>query len=107
MREVLQQVEGDDADALSHILQGPVVQTEKLEARPAKTGLGVEFAGDQLDEGGFARTVRSEQGDVLAAPDLKCEASEHTPVATGDGQVLEIDQERSGGGHWITVGRSR
>jgi hypothetical protein len=56
----LQQVEGDDADALSHILQGPVVQTEKLEARPAKTGLGVEFAGDQLDEGGFARTVRSE-----------------------------------------------
>jgi adenosylhomocysteinase len=64
--KVLQRIQRHDADAVPDILQRPVVLAEELEARPAKSGLGVEFAGDQLDEGGLARAIRSEQGDMLA-----------------------------------------
>src|SRR6202035_1422920 len=59
---------------------------------------GITLAGHGLDQGRFAASVGSEDGDVFSAADREVDVVEDGVVAAGDGDVFEGEEGLGRGG---------
>jgi hypothetical protein len=53
---------------------------------------GVALAGDGFDEGGFAATIGTENGDVLAGVDSEVDVVKNDVVTAGNVDVSEFEE---------------
>src|SRR5262249_34532379 len=85
----------DDAHGTAELEDVPTFFTEQLE-RGAFLQLRVAFTGDGFDEGRLAAAVGAEDCDVFAYSDGEREVIERKTFASADGNILELDQRKSG-----------
>ena len=84
------QVARNDAEQLAQLENVPAVAAHDAHRR-AFAHQRITFAGDGLDQRGFAAAVRPEDGDVLAESDPQRNVFQGNRLAAHDGDVLEFD----------------
>ena len=92
MREVVQLIEGDDAEVAAQVVDVPVGPAQQLEPEVRAVDR-VDFPRDGLDERGLPGAVRAQERHMLAPSDLQGEIAQDIAVAARDGQVLEIEEQ--------------
>ncbi len=93
------EVVGDDAEEGAEVKDVPGIAAEDAHFAGGRGIARVEFAGDGLDEGGFAAAVGAEDGDVFAKGDGEGDVFEAGAIAAEDGDVAKFEE---GGGHGQT-----
>jgi hypothetical protein len=92
-RAGVHQIVGDDAQQRAEFEDVPGILSENGEGG---TGAGqrIAFARDGLDQGGFAATVGSQDGHVLAGLNAKSYVFEHGFFTAHDGDAVKVEQGR-------------
>src|ERR1035438_7618321 len=82
---------------VAQVEQAPALASQNTQAPGFRLQARIEFARQQLDERGFARSVGTQNSDVLALRDGKGDAIERDAVAALHRDVIKIE-ERCGVG---------
>lgn len=91
-----EQILRDDAEVGAQFKNVPAVLAHDGDGRTFASER-IAFAGDGLDERGFAATVGAEYADVFAGVDAQSEVVECRQVTANHGDVVQVEQGRKVG----------